>query len=201
MEKNFLKSNKGSVSLETAFMVVVLFPALYFMVTIFGMAYVYTGKAIETTNSVANVINNWDKWRFDKKIATNSFFIGALLDNINSATGPSLIDSKVPVYNNGNFKYRIYAGFISGKTLTQCAIFKSLSSDTNLFKSDPALDVPTLSVDGPVWIVQSSIIIRKQTFTHTTVRRPSLQEINFLDNKGNSFKCSAGFTPRVEFSL
>ena len=185
MAKNFLKSNKGSVSLETAFMVVVLFPALYFMVTIFGMAYVYTGKAIETTNSVANVINNWDKWRFDKKIATNSFFIGALLDNINSATGPSLI----------------YAGFISGKTLTQCAIFKSLSSDTNLFKSDPALDVPTLSVDGPVWIVQSSIIIRKQTFTHTTVRRPSLQEINFLDNKGNSFKCSAGFTPRVEFSL
>ena len=62
MKSHFLKSNKGSVSLETALMLVIVFPALYFIMTFFGTAYIYTGKAIETTKGLADYIARWDKW-------------------------------------------------------------------------------------------------------------------------------------------
>ena len=55
-KKQFIKSNKGSIATETAIVLMVVFPTIYFIITVFSASYIYTAKLIDTTKNIADYI-------------------------------------------------------------------------------------------------------------------------------------------------
>ena len=103
-KKQFIKSNKGSVATETAIVLIVVFPTIYFLITFFSASYIYTAKLIETTKNIADYIAKSDGWILDETTglqdsrlpyAVNRYGQMLSLTTTNSTT--------VPVYNKGNF--------------------------------------------------------------------------------------------------
>jgi hypothetical protein len=191
MKKYFLKSNKGSVSLETALMMVIVFPSIYFMITLFGTAYIYTGKAIETTKGLADFITRWDRWYIANLKEDESglpYAVRRYTESLGITDSSSIL---VPVYNSNSFGYNITAAYISGGSYHICASLSNLTGGTY---SDPVLDAQTLSVEGPVWIVKSIFTVRGLQYSHTTVRR-ALGLTMTLIQSGQSYICSPTMTP------
>ncbi len=196
-KKQFIKSNKGSIATETAIVLMVVFPTIYFIITVFSASYIYTAKLIDTTKNIADYIAKSDGWILDETTglqdsrlpyAVNRYGQMLSLTTTNSTT--------VPVYNKGNFNYRIYASYISSGNMNICATLKSTASpSTGIFPNTaPTLDSQTLSLDGPVWIVQSAFTVRGVNYTHMTVRRPTSLNLT-LSKNGTSYICSPTMAP------
>ena len=191
MKSHFLKSNKGSVSLETALMLVIVFPALYFIMTFFGTAYIYTGKAIETTKGLADYIARWDKWNITNSTINDDNILPFAVSRYTQSLGITESSSiLVPVYNANSFGYYINAAYISDGSYHICA------SLTNTVGGAPplVLDTQTLSVDGPVWIVTTIFKVRGLQYSHTTVRRAYDLTMTLRQNTASSV-CSPTMSP------
>ena len=65
MYHQFIKSRKGTVTIETAFMFLLLASFFYFIAVYGILGYVYNGKLVETTREIADYINKWDNWNID----------------------------------------------------------------------------------------------------------------------------------------
>jgi hypothetical protein len=197
MKKYFLKSNKGSVSLETALMMVIVFPSIYFMITFFGTAYIYTGKAIETTKGLADFITRWDSWSIENISGGDSGLPNAVIRYTESLGITDNSSILVPVYNANSFGYYITAAYISGGSYHICANLTNMvisgPGGAGIFPA-PVLDAQTLSVEGPVWIVKSIFTVRGLQYSHTTVRRALGLSMTLIQS-GTTYICSPTMTP------
>ncbi len=203
MKKYFLISNKGSVSIEAAFMTFVFYPILYFMVVIFGTSFVYSGKVIDVTKGLADYISRWDNWIIDDTTSSNDnrlpYTLNRYFETIAIVEANNSISNNNPIYNYSTVYYNIYAAYISNGSYHVCASITKLNA-TVLTKSVlPVLDVQTLDLEGPVWIVQTKFKVRGIDQVHTTVRRP-LGLTMTLSQNGTSYICSPNM-PEISYSL
>ena len=103
MKKYFFISNKGSVSIEAAFMTFVFYPILYFMVVIFGTSFVYSGKVIDVTKDLADYISKWDNWIIDDTTSSNDnrlpYTLNRYFETIAIVEANNSISNNNPIYN------------------------------------------------------------------------------------------------------
>lgn len=202
MYHQFIKSKKGAVAIETAFMFLILAPFIYFIALYGALGFVYNGKIVETTRQLADYVNKWDNWNFDRTNANKDLNLPDAIDayrNLLNYASPYYSKTKQPGYNKGSIDHKIYAAYIiSGTTptVTLCATLTSVASpSTGTFPTGaPTLDPQTLSVSGPVWIVQSASRFRGINFTHTAVRRP-LGLLLTVAQGGKSYTCLPSMSP------
>ena len=147
MKNHFLKSIKGSVGLETAIMLLVAFPAIYFMITFFGFAYIYTGKIIETTRSLTDYIAKSDGWFLDETTGLLDSRLPYAVSRYGQMLGVTTSTvPETPIYNRAKYDYKIYAAYITSGNLYICATITSNSTPStgiliplNIFTRSPTL--------------------------------------------------------------
>ena len=99
-KKQFVKSNKGSVATETAIVLMVVFPTIYFIITVFSASYIYTAKLIETTKNIADYIATSDGWILDETTGLQDSRLPYAVNQYGQMLGITTKNSTtVPVYN------------------------------------------------------------------------------------------------------
>ena len=203
MYHQFIKSRKGTVTIETSFIFLLLASFFYFIAVYGTLGYVYNGKLVETTRQLADYINKWDNWNIDRTNVNKDLNLPDAIDSYRKLlnyTSPYYTPStKQPGYNRGSINHRVYAGYITSgtpPTLYICATLTSVANPSSgtLPSTVPTLDSQTLTVSGPVWIVQSVARFRGINFTHTAVRRPLGFSLALVQN-GNTYTCSPTMIP------
>ena len=187
----FIKSVQASISVNFALAVAVAYPAIYFMILIFGSGYIYSGFVQERTKNLADYIAVSDGWEV---IKNNTDSIEYMIDRYNILTGIMPVQ---PIYKNtlGTFSiainFRVYAIYIKNNAYNICAkITYPVANSTGTFPvANPSLDSAMLGVDGPAWIVQGAYTFRRIKLTHTVVRRVTGLTMN-LSNNAVPYSCT-----------
>ena len=193
MYKLFQKSTNAAISIEMALVTAVVFPAIYMLILLFGMGFVFSGRVVETTRNLADFVAKYDNWALDATGVNSLPLQVAAYNNIieykfTYSASPAF---DVAPYNKAHFNHKIIAAYISSNTMNICATMTytdPLASGT-LPSTAPQLDAVNLTGDGPVWVVQTAYTYRKVNFTHLAVRRPTTVNM-MLSKAGVSYVCS-----------
>lgn len=192
MYKFYLNCRKAAISIETALMLWIAFGSLYLLASYFGHAYIYAGRAIETSRSLADYIAKWNDWNLDNNIYDKLNLPTAITRHGNLLGITSDVDLNSPWYNRGDFMYKVYSAYISSNNMNICSTTTVTNNrlTTGTYPvSDPVLDSQTLSVDGPIWIVLVVFKVQGKDYSHRAVRRPTGLDIT-LTKSGVSYTCT-----------